>query len=309
MTDNAKAMVLASLAADSLALGVHWVYNTRVIDRKYGRLEQMIKPEMARFHKGRDKGELTHYGDQTLVLLASLAQKGGEFDLERFARDWQDLFASYDGYLDKATQTTLSNFKAGKQPPSAGSDSSELAGASRIAPLVYSCRNDLDRLLAAAGQQTIMTHNNPQVIASAEFFARVAWEVLGGEKPSTAVARVTDSHFNTGPIAEWVEDATATVTADTRSVINDFGQMCNAEAAFPGVIHLILKYEDNLKEALVENIMAGGDSAARGLLAGMVLGAGHGMEAIDRQWLADLKCRQQALELLGQIDRESASTG
>ena len=38
MKEKPQAMVLASFAADSLALGVHWIYNPRVIDKKFGRV-------------------------------------------------------------------------------------------------------------------------------------------------------------------------------------------------------------------------------------------------------------------------------
>ena len=69
MNDNAKAMVLASFVADALALGVHWIYNTNVIDKKWGRVEAYIKPERPTFHPSKDRGEFTHYGDQTRVLL------------------------------------------------------------------------------------------------------------------------------------------------------------------------------------------------------------------------------------------------
>ena len=44
MNNNANAMVLASFAADALALGVHWIYNTNVIDKKWGRVDKYIKP-------------------------------------------------------------------------------------------------------------------------------------------------------------------------------------------------------------------------------------------------------------------------
>ena len=37
MQDNARAMVLASFAADSLALGVHWIYDASKIANEYGR--------------------------------------------------------------------------------------------------------------------------------------------------------------------------------------------------------------------------------------------------------------------------------
>ena len=69
------------------------------------------------------------------------------------------------------------------------------------------------------------------------------------------------------------------------------------------MIHLIVKYENNLKEALIENVMAGGDSAARGMLVGMVLGAHIGMRAIPQDWLSSLKSREQIEVYLSAIDR------
>ena len=39
MTEHAKAMVLASFAADSLALGPHGIYDTKLIRQKFGRPE------------------------------------------------------------------------------------------------------------------------------------------------------------------------------------------------------------------------------------------------------------------------------
>jgi ADP-ribosylglycohydrolase len=95
----------------------------------------------------------------------------------------------------------------------------------------------------------------------------------------------------------------ASVAQNSRQAILDFGQMCEIPAAFPGVIHLIAKYETDLKTALIENSMAGGDSAGRGLLVGMVLGAYTGLNAIPPEWLHDMKARQHILELLESIDK------
>jgi ADP-ribosylglycohydrolase len=88
---------------------------------------------------------------------------------------------------------------------------------------------------------------------------------------------------------------------DTRGVIEEFGQHCETEAAFPAVIHLVCKYEGNLKEALVENVMAGGDSAARGITVGMILGAHGGMDAIPEVWLTEMKAFQKIDRLLETI--------
>jgi ADP-ribosylglycohydrolase len=49
--------------------------------------------------------------------------------------------------------------------------------------------------------------------------------------------------------------------------------------------------------------MAGGDSAGRGLLAGLILGAHLGMAAIPPEWLNDMKAYPQIVSLLTKIDK------
>ncbi len=302
MNDNPKALVLASLVADALSLGVHWIYNTNVIDKKWGRVEEYIKPERPTYHPGKDLGEHTHYGDQTLVLLKSIAENSG-FNLDHFANRWQEFFKSYGGYFDGATKVTIEKFATGKDPANAGSDSDDLAGAARIAPLAFCYRKDLEKLIATARTQTALTHNNRMVIESAEFFSRVAWQVLHGEAPTAAIRQVLVEGFNRDPYSKWVTDGLDSAAVETRQVMLDFGQMCEIEAAFPCVVHLIAKYEDNLAEGLIENAMAGGDSASRGLIVGMILGAHLGISAIPQKWLSELKSYQEIIDLMDQIDR------
>ena len=295
-----NAMVFASLAADSLALGAHWIYNTNVIDKKFGRVETYLKPERPTYHPTKARGEFTHYGDQTMILLESVSRCGG-FDLNDFSQRWQLFFETYDGYFDGATKGTLDNIKSGKLPAEAGSDSDDLAGAARIAPLLVVYRNDPEKLVASAEAQTAFTHNNSLVVQSAAFFSTVALHILKGTSPVTAVKQAVTEKFSSAPYGEWVEMGLQSIDQNTRQSIKDFGQMCETPAAFPGVIHLIAKYENDLKQALVENVMAGGDSAGRGLIVGMTLGAYLGMEAIPQQWLTDMKAYPQIVELLAKI--------
>jgi len=205
MNDRAKAMVLASFAADALALGVHWIYNTNVIDKKWGRVEEYIKPERPTFHPSKGLGEFTHYGDQTLVLLESIAASSG-FDINNFADKWHQFMKSYEGYIDGATKATLENINAGKQPTGAGSDSDDFAGAARIAPLVYSYRDDIANLMDSAGAQAAVTHNHQEVIDTAAFFGSVAINVLNGNRPLNAIQLTLEERFNRKPYSTWVED-------------------------------------------------------------------------------------------------------
>ena len=300
MEDKIKALVMASFVADSLALGAHWIYDPGIIKSEFGRVESLEKPYPQSFHKNRDKGEFTHYGDQMLLLLESVAEKGG-FDLADFSERWQKLFDGYDGYFDGATKNTLANYQTGKPPEDAGSGSDDMAGASRIAPLVCLYRDDPEKLVNSVTAQTRMTHTDPATVESAQYFARVAHAVLHGETPAGAMKSVAEAHFDISAVSAWLQKGLATIDRDSVDVIGDFGRSCHTGEMFPGVVHLIAKYENDLKEALVQSVMAGGDSAARGSLVGMVVGAHLGMEHLPRQWVEDMKAAKKIKALLDRI--------
>jgi ADP-ribosylglycohydrolase len=135
----------------------------------------------------------------------------------------------------------------------------------------------------------------------AEFFAGVSWLVLKGKSPVSAMEEVSGGSFKGSPISKWVEEGIKSKEEESVPVIIRLGQSCHAGEAFPGVVHLIARYEDNLEEALVQSVMAGGDSAARGMLVGMVLGAYLGDESIPEAWLSGLKRSNEILSLLDRI--------
>ena len=300
MNDKAKAMVLASFIGDSLALGAHWIYSVEKIEKDFGRVENFLDPDPDSYHPTKKKGEFTHYGDQSFVLLESLAARG-RFDPEDFTQRWQKLFTGYNGYYDQATKGTLENLSLGKKSMEAGSSSNDLSGAARIAPLVYRYHEDEEGLVSAARTQTDMTHRDSLTVDASGFFARTAYRVLHGMKPVSAVEEVTRTYFQGSRIALWVDKGIESCTNESIQTIKTLGQDCHTPDAFPGVIHLICRYENDLKEALIENVMAGGDSAARGMAVGMVLGAHLGMGAIPDEWIKGLKKRQEIEELLEKI--------
>jgi ADP-ribosylglycohydrolase len=306
MAENAEAMVLTSFAADALAVGAHWVYDTGQIDVRFGRVTDFLKPSPPTYHPTKSRGELTHYGDQTLVLLRSVSECGG-FDEKHFGRCWREFFRTYSGYFDGATKQTLKNLEAGKTGAEAASASDDLAGAARIAPLVYRYRDEPDRLADSARRQTALTHNSPGVLAGADFFSRVACRVLQGVRPAAAMEQVAAETALGEPIKGWVGAGLESASEDTRSAVRRFGQMCEIASAFPATVHLIGKYEDRLEQGLIENVMAGGDSAGRGLLAGMVLGAWGGHSAIPERWRSGLAAAEEINRLLASIPSDTGT--
>jgi ADP-ribosylglycohydrolase len=144
------------------------------------------------------------------------------------------------------------------------------------------------------------------VVDSAELFARALARVLDGQAPLAALQAVQRTHFDRPPFDRWMADGIASAAEPTRRTIQRWGQGCDVGAGFPGVIHLVAAHPEDFQGALVANVMAGGDSAARGLLVGTLLGAGCGAENIPAHWRAGLKrnARIQAL-----LDRLAAAAG
>lgn len=297
MNDKAKALVWASFAADSLALAAHWIYDTEAIAARFGRPDTLSAPGADSYHAGKQEGMFTHYGDQALWLLESLAIKKG-FDLAHFARSWQKGIANYDGYVDRATRAARDNFSKGLDPQKSGSPSTDLAGAARIAPLIYHYRANPVNCISHCRAQTAMTHANPAVVDSAEFFARGVLRVLSGEKPADALLRVQREASLFPGISGWLDQGVASADQDTISAIAGFGQSCDITGAFSGVVHLVAKYQDDPVEGLVQNVMAGGDSAARGMIAGMFFGAHNGMDAVRPNWMSRMKAAPWLATLL-----------
>lgn len=297
-------IILGSLAADSLALGPHWIYDTAIIDKKFGRIDKLQQPLADSYHKTKNLGDFTHYGDQTLLLLKSLAETG-DFELQNFSQRWQKEMEHYGGYLDGASKQTLKNLQTGKGPDECGSGSADLGGAARIAPLVYRYQNSWESLLDGVRKQTKFTHNNATVIAGAEVLARICWEVMQGAKPTEVMKSVVEAGVNDIDLGMRLQQSLDSRETASRDAIANFGQACGIAAGLPGVFHLVAKYEDNFETALVENVMAGGDSAARGLCVGMILGAYHGIKAVPGDWLKSMTHYTEICELIDKLENSN----
>ena len=296
-------LIMASFVGDSLALGAHWIYDPGKIKERFGRISGLSAPAPGSYHSGKQAGDLTHYGDQTLVLLESVAAKRG-FDLDDFAARWRALFADYAGYVDGATRRTLERFDFGAGPDNAGSNSRDLAGASRIAPLVAALRHDPAALLQAVRAQTAMTHATPDVLDAAAFFARAAVAAYNGAHPREAVETAAGESYAAGSIAKWVEKGLGSVERDTVEAIQSMGPTCHVDEALPGVVHCIAKYAQRPEEALAQCVMAGGDSAARAMLVGLVLLAwpeNKGLESVPGSWVEGLRAGPRIRELCARL--------
>jgi len=287
-------MLYGALAGDSLTVPAHWNYEQADILSRFGRITELQPPPAEGYHPGKTRGAQTHYGDQTLILLESLEACGGNFVMEDFARRWRQFWDKSNAYRDHATKDTLAHLQEGVGLTRAGSDSTELGGAGRIAPLLLALREeDKPTIIAAVRAQTALTHAAPAVIDAAEFIAHTVFLLIRGVSISSALHMAAAMPYKALTVEPWLEHAEAVRDLPTAEVVIEMGQSCPLEKALPSVFAILLRHGDNLETALIENVMAGGDSAARALVLGMMLGAAQGRRAVPERWIQPLLARPQ----------------
>ncbi|MEX1113759.1 MAG: ADP-ribosylglycohydrolase family protein [Akkermansiaceae bacterium] len=293
-------IVLGSFIGDALALGPHWIYQQKELRQRFGHIMDYLPPATA-YHAGKQAGDLTHLGDQSLLLLRSIAEFGA-FDLNHYAAAWRAFWENPAtiSYRDGATKATLSHLKGGRAPESAASDSSDLAGAVHIAPLfLLKWKND-DLQIAAARSLTSFTHGDPAIVETADFLTRLILAVHRGSSiPNALEQTATLPHWNAFH-ADWIEAAkvSAASSATDSEALFDHGLTCHIPDAFTGVCHLLLRHPESPADALIANINAGGDSAARGMVLGMIYGARHPVASLPPGWLSGLRSREEILTLI-----------
>lgn len=266
-------MLHGSFTAEALSLGVHWIYDPAVIASRHGRVTEYHAPGAGSYHPRKRAGDQGHVGDQAVRLLHFLHRER-RWNASAFLADWQAMWLGYDDYVDKATKGTLANLQSGATLTTCGAPSDELAGPARIAPLMaFFAEKPEAEAVAAAIEQTVLTHRTPAAIECAEFLARAVHRLLHG-------MALNETLEQTAP--KWALAAAA--DAGDEDAMGKLGRACPIPQALPAVLWLAQRHGHDFEQASVENAMAGGDNCARALTLGMLLGAAQGIDAIPAAW-------------------------
>ena len=283
-------LLFGSFCADALSLGVHWIYDANELAQKYGRVTGYQAPGPDSYHPHKQAGDQGHVGDQALCLLTFLKREK-RWDTVAFMDEWLGMWPTYNDYIDGATKTTLGNIQNQTDKTQGGSNSVEIAGPARIAPLVsFLAQAPENEVVQAAIEQTKLTHRSPEAEETASFLAKASYRLIHG-------ARLEDTVRETAP--EWaLKSANSVLPQNAVEAIAKLGPACSISSALPSVIYLALKHGENTEIALIENAMAGGDNCARGLALGMLLGAANGYTSMPEQWRNDLNGAAALHELI-----------
>ncbi|MEI6799546.1 MAG: ADP-ribosylglycohydrolase family protein, partial [Pseudomonadota bacterium] len=229
-------------------------------------------------------GQPTDDGELALALARALVVGGG-FSKERVAKAYIDWLASAPFDVGG---TTASGIQALSGRGRANTSSQANGALMRVAPIGIASAGDPAKAALWARQDAAMTHPHPVCqAASAAFAAAIAVGVAGANQP----AMWAEAYGNAGEDAGGAEIRQALLEA-REGLPPDFTRNQGwVLTAFGNAFHR-LWVEQDFDDALAETVMLGGDCDTNAAVAGALLGAAYGRDAIPLAWRSQvLGCR------------------
>lgn len=272
MKNKIKKSILSSFVCDAYSLGSHWVYDEKELENLNINWGTLNAPQSL-WHRGKECGDFTHYGDHTLFLLEFISQNG-TFNKEDYYNFWKEKMSNYEGYVDGSSRSALEAI---------GASSNDLSICGRIVPMLL-CSSSKDEFLTNVSSFVSVTHNSELALNASSFFAQLLWD---SQESTDLVSLINAIKPNYPMLQKWIEEAIEEKDKDSFETIRDFGPACGIDGGFAGVIYLLLQNK-SFQEVMTLNAKAGGDSSARGMVVAMILGMNEDVELPDK-WIDGMK--------------------
>ena len=314
-----KNSMLGSLAADALAMPVHWYYDTQKLDRDYGRLTSYVAPQnphsdsilwRSRYIPRNARGNILHdqikyWGQREIHYHQFLAagentinyQLGkelyltileyGVYDsdkwLERYIECMLDGGWHKDTYLEEYHRAFFDNYAKGLAPIDCGIDDLHIGGLSHVPCLLSGLTEigvvDLDEQLLQVEKHVRLTHRNQNVSDAAAAMTHILYSLREG----LDLRKALDSHAK--PWASSGQFDTWTHFSDRTVIGRQLTMACYLPESFTASLYLCWKYAEDFSAGIIANAYCGGDNCHRGAVVGALLGAANGA---PKKWIQGL---------------------
>ena len=275
---RAQGALLGQVVGDALGAQVEFASRTEVFRRFPGGVREMGPGGPFQTLPGQPTDDT----EMALVLARTILARGG-FDDEPVRQGYLAWLASEPFDVGSTTRLGLEG----------GDTSGSQANGSvmRISPLaVHLWRNDPQAVMSVAVQDAVLTHESFVCAeATVVFASAVALAVREGLPPRALYDRVaawvrSEPLFET-PVKELF-------SGDDVAPVKDFHTHAGwVLVALRNAFHQLL-HAPSFEEGLVRTVSQGGDSDTNGAIAGALLGAVYGREAVPLRWRRTvLSCR------------------
>ena len=299
---------LGSLAADALAMPVHWYYDTAALRRDYGNIDRFVEPKnphpgsilwRSEYQPINEKGDIlrdqarywgqrgVHYhqflraGENTLNFklaaeLFAFVKERGSYDadewLERYIVCMLEPGWHRDTYVEEYHRAFFTRFAQGKKPGNCGIRDEHIGGLATVPALCTALEGSgLPELRRIVKLHVGLTHKHADVLRAADTLVRLLWSIEAGELVREAIRREAGDWISGKKSDSWLEQP------DEHVVGRRFSSACYIADAMPAALYLAWKYHDDFSAGIIANAMVGGDNCHRGAVVGSLLGAACGV--------------------------------
>lgn len=314
MNKRAEGALIGLAIGDALGMPAQLLSRERVaelfgaIDRFHpGPIDHPVCP-------GQLAGTVTDDTDQAVILARIIIDGGGEVDLLAFAEaldQWHRTMAAR-GSLDLLGPSTLraiEAFRAGVPVTETGRWGDTNGAAMRIAPFgIAHGPFPLESLVARMARINALTHHTRIANAgAAAIAAAVSAGVEGATVPEAlelaheaALIGTGHGHITPGPsVARRIRWAVSLALGD--DPLNDIeslvGTSVATQEAVPAALAIVAAYAGDPWGGLCAAASLGGDCDTIAAMAGAVLGACHGIDALPADIVAEVERANPSLEL------------
>ena len=310
--------LLGALAADALAMPVHWYYDRDALRRDYGVVDRYLAPKSphsdsilwrssyvplnARGDILREQAQYwgrrgVHYhqflaaGENTVnfklaVELFHFIRSRGNYDTEAWLERYVEFMLTpgnhRDTYLEEYHRAFFTNLARGKKPKACGVDDVHIGGLAQVPALIAAVGARHPAIVEIVETHVALTHKNPGVIKAASLFAAIHVALAGGADLRDAIPEIAGELVSGKKLARWLEKS------DEEVVGKILSPACYIQDAFPAALYLAWKYAKDFSGGIIANANLGGDNCHRGAVVGSLLGTANGVPAQWREGLLAL---------------------
>lgn len=348
INDRAAGAIMGAFIGDAMGLGPHWYYDLEELRRDYGPwITDYTDPKPGRYHAGLKAGQLSQAGFILTLLLTSLVDRG-EYDEADFCRRMdEDLLPLLDGtpisgpggYTSQSIRELWRKRVEQRLPwGQTGGPADDTEAIERILALAVRYALVPGRLAATITSNTVLTQNDPAVVAMTVAYGAVLGQLVQGHtlnahlsgklmrlvnKGELPFHHITSENLQpprpgdpdppraglfASPDALLTPSYMAAAALDPEVRIEPawkvsivYGMPCAIYHQLPAAYYLAARFHDDFESALLHAVNGGGQNQARAMLTSALVGAQVGMAGIPRRFIDGLEERDRLLGLAGAL--------
>ena len=315
MTKNDGAL-LGALAADAVAMPVHWYYDRAALARDYGQLFSYLAPrnphpdsilwrssytplnargdilhDQARYwgQRGVHYHQFLAAGENTLnyqlaARLYAQTMHAGRYDADAWLAEYIDFMLTpgkhRDTYVEEYHREFFTNYARGRKPRACGVADVHIGGLVPVAALFSALAETGADVRGTVQEHVALTHQDKGVLRAADGLVQILAAVRAGEPLRDAILTHASDWISSAKVAAWSKEPDETVIGRRLS------PACYIPDAFPAALYLAWKYADDFAAGICANAQVGGDNCHRGAVVGALLGEANGVSTRWRDGLA-----------------------